>query len=420
MTFLRFLGGAGKLILKGNKTYYAWCAFLLALIGAGVAAYVRQMQAGLIVTHMRDSVSWAYYIGNFTFLVGVAAAAIMLVIPAYIYHWQPIKEIVILGELLAISAVIMCLLFVTVDMGHPERFWHLIPLVGILNFPRSMLAWDVVVLNLYLALNVVIVAYLLYNSFIGRAPNQSFFWPLVIFSIPFAVSIHTVTAFIYNGMIARPYWNASILAPKFLASAFCSGPAVLLILLQVLRRTTRLKIQDAAIWKIAELMAYAMAVNLFLTGAEIYKEFYSASEHLVYTRYYYLGIGEHQAIVPFAWMSLICDFGAFLLFLIPSARRNVLLLNLGCVLIYAGVYIEKGIGLLIPGFTPDTLGEIYEYTPSSTEVLVTAGIFSVGFLLYTIMLKVAVPVMLGEFKLSQLSREKAPAGAGAPAGDQVD
>jgi molybdopterin-containing oxidoreductase family membrane subunit len=420
VTFLRFLGGAGKLILKGNKTYYAWCAFLLALIGAGVAAYVRQMQAGLIVTHMRDSVSWAYYIGNFTFLVGVAAAAIMLVIPAYIYHWQPIKEIVILGELLAISAVIMCLLFVTVDMGHPERFWHLIPLVGILNFPRSMLAWDVVVLNLYLALNVVIVAYLLYNSFIGRAPNQSFFWPLVIFSIPFAVSIHTVTAFIYNGMIARPYWNASILAPKFLASAFCSGPAVLLILLQVLRRTTRLKIQDAAIWKIAELMAYAMAVNLFLTGAEIYKEFYSASEHLVYTRYYYLGIGEHQAIVPFAWMSLICDFGAFLLFLIPSARRNVLLLNLGCVLIYAGVYIEKGIGLLIPGFTPDTLGEIYEYTPSSTEVLVTAGIFSVGFLLYTIMLKVAVPVMLGEFKLSQLSREKAPAGAGAPAGDQVD
>jgi len=358
VTFLRFLGGAGKLILKGNKTYYAWCAFLLALIGAGVAAYVRQMQAGLIVTHMRDSVSWAYYIGNFTFLVGVAAAAIMLVIPAYIYHWQPIKEIVILGELLAISAVIMCLLFVTVDMGHPERFWHLIPLVGILNFPRSMLAWDVVVLNLYLALNVVIVAYLLYNSFIGRAPNQSFFWPLVIFSIPFAVSIHTVTAFIYNGMIARPYWNASILAPKFLASAFCSGPAVLLILLQVLRRTTRLKIQDAAIWKIAELMAYAMAVNLFLTGAEIYKEFYSASEHLVYTRYYYLGIGEHQAIVPFAWMSLICDFGAFLLFLIPSARRNVLLLNLGCVLIYAGVYIEKGIGLLIPGFTPDTLGEI--------------------------------------------------------------
>jgi Ni/Fe-hydrogenase subunit HybB-like protein len=408
VTFLRFLSGAGKLILKGNKTYYAWCAFLLALICAGAVAYTRQVQAGLIVTHMRDSVSWAYYIGNFTFLVGLAAAAIMLVIPAYIYHWEPIKEIVILGELLAISACIMCLLFVTADMGHPERFWHLIPFIGALNFPRALLAWDVLVLNLYLALNVAIVSYLLYSAFVGRPPNQAFVWPLVIFSIPFAVSIHTVTAFIYNGMVARPYWNASILAPKFLASAFCSGPAVLLIMLQVLRRTTRLKIQDAAIWKIAELMAYAMAVNLFLTGAEIFKEFYSSSEHLVYTKYYFVGIGEHQAIVPFAWMSLIFDFVAFLLFLIPRARKNVLLLNVGCVLIYAGVYIEKGIGLLIPGFTPDTLGEIYEYTPSSTEVLVAAGIFSAGFLLYTIMLKVAVPVMLGEFKLSQLGSGKSP------------
>ncbi len=418
MTFLRFLGGAGKLVLKGNKTYYTWCAFLLALICAGAVAYVRQMQTGLIVTQMRDSVSWAFYIGNFTFLVGVAAAAIMLVIPAYIYHWQPIKELVILGELLAISAVIMCLLFVTVDMGRPDRFWHLMPFIGSLNFPGSVLAWDVLVLNLYLTLNVVIVAYLLYTSFVGRTPNQSFFWPLVIFSIPCAVSIHTVTAFIYNGMVARPYWNASILAPKFLASAFCSGPAVLLILLQVLRRTTRLKIQDAAIWKIAELMAYAMAVNLFLTGAEIFKEFYSASEHLVYTQYYYIGLGGHRAIVPYAWMSLIFDFVAFLLFLIPWARKNALLLNVGCVLMYSGVYIEKGIGLLIPGFTPDSLGEIYQYTPSSTEVLVAAGIFSVGFLLYTIMLKVAVPVMLGEFKLSQLSPDKAIGDAAASAGSR--
>jgi molybdopterin-containing oxidoreductase family membrane subunit len=405
MTSFRFLRGAGKLLLKGNKIYYAWCAFLLALIGLGVAAYIQQMRAGLILTHMRDQVSWAYYIGNFTFLVGIAAAAIMLVIPAYVYHWQPIKEIVILGELLAVSAVVMCILFVTVDMGRPDRFWHLMPLLGALHFPGSLLAWDVVVLNLYLALNAVIVGYLLYTLFVGRTPNPSLLWPLVIFSIPFAVSIHTVTAFIYNGMIARPYWNASILAPKFLASAFCSGPAVLLILLQVLRRTTRLKIRDEAIWKIAELMAYSMAVNLFLTGAEVYKEFYSAGQDLVYTQYYYLGLGGRHAIVPYAWLAIGCDLAAFILLLIPSTRKNVVLLNVGCVLIYAGVYIEKGIGLLIPGLTPDTLGEIYEYTPSKTEVLVTAGIFSFGFLLYTLMLKVAVPVMLGEFRSSQLPPE---------------
>lgn len=401
MTFLRFLAGAARLIVRGNKVYYAWCAFLLVLIGAGTSAYLQQMREGLIVTNMRDPVSWAYYIGNFTFLVGIAAAAIMLVIPAYVYHWGPIKEIVILGELLAISAVVMCLLFVTVDMGRPDRAWHLLPGLGSLNFPMSILAWDVLVLNLYLLLNVAIVVYLLGRWFSGRPVNHAVLWPLVILSIPLAVSIHTVTAFIYNGMIARPYWNAAILAPRFLASAFCSGPAVLLMLLQILRRMTRLKIQDAAIWKVAELMAYSMAFNLFLTGAEIFKEYYSGGEHQVYTQYYFLGIGEHRALVPYAWMSLLFDVVAFFLFLIPATRRNVITLNVGCLLIYTGVYIEKGVGLLIPGLTPDTLGEIYEYFPSKTEILVTAGIFSVGFLLYTIMLKVAVPVMLGEFKHGQ-------------------
>jgi molybdopterin-containing oxidoreductase family membrane subunit len=398
VTFLRFLGGAARLIVKGNLAYYAWCAFLLVLIGTGINAYVHQMREGLIVTHMRDQVSWAYYIGNFTFLVGIAAAAVMLVIPAYVYHWKPIKEVVILGELLAVSAVVMCLLFVTADMGHPERAWHLMPGVGKLNFPMAILAWDVVVLNLYLALNVVVVVYLLTRWFSERPVNNAFLWPLVILSVPLAVSIHTVTAFIYNGMIARPYWNAAILAPRFLASAFCSGPAVLLMLLQILRRMTRLKIQDAAIWKVAELMAYSMAFNLFLTGAEVFKEYYSGGEHRVFTQYYFFGIGGHRALVPYAWMALGFDVVAFVLFLIPATRRNVITLNVGCVLIYMGVYIEKGIGLLIPGLTPDTLGEIYEYFPSKTEILVTAGIFSTGFLLYTLMLKVAVPIMLGEFK----------------------
>jgi molybdopterin-containing oxidoreductase family membrane subunit len=388
--------------MKGNKAYYAWCTFLLAMIAVGLVAYVGQAREGLGVTNMRDSASWAFYIGNFTFLVGVAAAAVMLVIPAYIYHWKPIKEVVILGELLAISAVVMCLLFVTADIGRPDRIWHLIPFVGSLHFPQSLLGWDVIVLNLYLLLNVTIVGYLLFKLFRDQKPNESFIWPLIIFSIPFAVSIHTVTAFIFNGMIARPYWNASILAPKFLASAFCSGPAVLVILLQILRRTTRLSIQDAAIWKVAELMAYSMAINLFLTGAEVFKEFYAGGQNLVYTRYYYLGLGGHTAIVPYAWLSVGCDVAAFVLLLIPATRKRFLTLNIGCLLIYAGVYIEKGIGLLIPGLTPDALGEIYEYVPSRTELMVSAGIFSVGFLIYTILLKVAVPVMLGEFRMSQL------------------
>jgi len=411
--FSGFTRGSLKLILRGNRTYWTWLALLGALIVSGALAYARQVQTGLGLTAMRDQVSWGFYIGNFTFLVGVAAAAVILVIPAYVYDWKPIREIVIYGELLAISAITMCLLFVVVDIGRPDRYWHLIPPFGYLNFPRSILAWDVLVLNLYFLLNFSVATHILYRAFHGKHYIKKLVVPLVLLSIPMAVGIHTVTAFLYNGLAARPYWNSSILAPQFLASAFCSGPAILLIVLQVLRRFTRFEIQDVAIWKIAELMAYAMFLNLFLHGAEAFKEFYSATQHLLFTRYWYFGVGGHHTLVPYAWSAVGLNLLAFGLFIWPKARHNFLTLNIGCLATYAGVYIEKGMGLIIPGLTPDTLGEIYEYYPTTTELRVAAGIFAIGFLIFTLMLKVAVPISLGEFLDKKESRVEAP-GVGAP------
>ena len=359
--FSGFARGSLKLILRGNRAYWMWLAFLGALIVSGVLAYSNQVRFGLGVTAMRDQVSWGFYIGNFTFLVGVAAAAVVLVIPAYIYNWKPIREIVIYGELLAISAITMCLMFVMVDIGRPDRFWHLIPPFGFLNFPSSVLAWDVMVLNLYFVVNFVVATHILYRAFHGKRYIKNLVVPLVLLSVPMAVGIHTVTAFLYNGLAARPYWNSSILAPQFLASAFCSGPAILLVVLQLLRRFTRFEIQDAAISKIAELMAYAMFLNLFLHGAEAFKEFYSNTQHLLFTRYWYFGVGSHHTLVPYAWSAVALNLLAFGLFISPTTRRNLITLNIGCLATYAGVYIEKGMGLIIPGLTPDTLGEIYEY-----------------------------------------------------------
>jgi Ni/Fe-hydrogenase subunit HybB-like protein len=221
-----------------------------------------------------------------------------------------------------------------------------------------------------------------------------------------AVGIHTVTAFLYNGLAARPYWNSSILAPQFLASAFCSGPAILLVVLQLLRRFTRFEIRNEAIWKVAELMAYAMFLNLFLHGAEAFKEYYSDTEHLLFTRYWYEGLGEHRTLVPYAWSAVALNVIAFALFIVPAARRHLVTLNIGCFATYAGVYIEKGMGLIIPGLTPDTLGEIYEYSPSMTEVRVAAGVFALGFLVFTLMLKVAVPISLGEFRQKPVVAEE--------------
>ena len=380
-----------SIIFKGGTAYYLWLAFLLACIVQGLLAYSAQFTDGLIVTHMRDSVSWGFYIGNFTFLVGVAASAVMLVVPAYVYNWKPIKEVVIFGELLAVAAITMCLMFVLVDMGHPERLWHMIPVVGRLNFPSSLLAWDALVLNAYLAVNAFVVFYLLWCAFKDRPYNRRIVIPLVILSIPLAVGIHTVTAFLYNGMASRPYWNSAILAPRFLASALCSGPAVLLILFQVLRKISPFEIKDDAIHKVAELMAYAMGFNLFLIGAEIFKEYYSNTHHLVHYQYLLFGLdGNGSPISWYAWTSLAFAVIAFLLFVVPKTRRNFITMNLGAVLIYFSVYIEKGIALIIPGYTPDTLGQIYPYTPSWTELRVAAGIFGTGFLIFTLLVRVAI------------------------------
>jgi Ni/Fe-hydrogenase subunit HybB-like protein len=394
----RFLSGCGRLVLHGNRLYWTWVGVLAAILISGVLAYANQVQHGLAVTAMRDQVSWGFYIGNFTFLVGVAAAAVVLVVPAYVYDWKPIREIVIFGELLAISAIVMCLLLVLADIGRPDRFWHMLPPFGHLNFPRSILAWDMIVLNAYFLVNSVVVVHILYRAFSGRHYDKRVVVPLVLLSIPMAVGIHTVTAFLYNGLSARPYWNSSILAPQFLASAFCSGPAILLFVLQLLRRLTRFEIKDEAIWKIAELMAYAIFLNLFLHGAEAFKEYYSNSEHLVYTRYWFEGIGSHRTLVPYAWTAVGLNALSFAIFIIPSARSHRVLLNLGCLATYAGCYIDKGMGLIIPGLTPDTLGEIYEYYPTLNEVRVAAGVFAIGFLVFTVLLKVAVPILLGEFQ----------------------
>jgi len=373
-------------------------ALLVAMIVVGLVGYSRQWNQGLLATNMRDQVTWAFYIGNFTFLVGVAAAAVLLVVPAYVYHWKPIKEVVVLGELLAISALIMCMMFILVDMGRPDRLTHIMPGPGNPNWPQSMLSWDALVLNLYLVLNLVVVLHILYRAYRGRDYAKAFVVPLVLFSIPAAVGIHTVTAFLYAGMAARPYWNAGILAPKFIASAFCSGPAVMIILFQILRKTTAIEIKDEAIWKVAELMAYAMFFNLFLLGAEIFKEYYSRTEHLLYTQYLWQGIGNHRALVPFAWFSLICSLVAFLIFVVRKTRMNWVTLNIGCVLIFSGVYIEKGMGLVIPGMTPDTLGEIYEYRPSAVEWMVAIGVFGLGALVFTTLVNVAVPIMMGTLR----------------------
>ncbi|MEO5355924.1 MAG: polysulfide reductase NrfD [Nitrospirae bacterium YQR-1] len=393
MTILRFSKDLFKHITTGKRAYFIWLGVLAVVMLNALISYINQLTHGLIVTNMRDQVSWGFYIANFTFLVGVAAAAVILVIPSYVYHFKPIKEIVLFGEMVAVTAVLMCLLFVVVDLGKPLASWHLFVTP---NFPSSILMWDVIVLNGYLILNSLAVIYVLYCAANGREYKMYIMWPLVLISIPWAFSIHTVTAFLYNGLSSRPFWNASIIAPRFIASAMCSGPALMILVFQIARKVSDIEVNDKAIFKIAELIAYAMGVNLFLYGAEIFKEFYSMSIHVAPLEYMFHGLKGHTLLVPFTWTALVFNLIAFVVLLSPGLRNRFLYLNIACVLVFIGVYIEKGMGFVIPGFVPDTLGEIYDYLPSYTEISVSAGIWAFGAFFYTLLLKTAIPIYKGE------------------------
>ena len=396
------------LLAKGSKIYYVWCLFLLTIIAVGVIFYWKQHDFGLIATNMSDNVSWGLYIANFTYLVGMAAAAVLLVIPAYIYQFKPIKEIVVLGELFAASSIIMAILFVMVDLGRLDRVWHMIPFIGLMNFPASLLAWDVLVLNGYLLLNLFIPVYLLVKFYYRKEPNWKFILPFILLSIPWAVGIHTVTAFLYNGFAARPFWNASILAPRFLASAFCSGPAIIIVIFQIIRKVSSINMEDKALFKIGELIAYAMFLNLFLLGAEIFKEYYSNTYHIASFKYLFEGLHEHTALVPWIWTAMAMNVTAFILFLVPSTRKRLITLNIGCLLVIVGVWIEKGPGFVIPGFVPDPLGEIHEYVPNLLELMVSFGIWALGLLIFTLLMKVAIPIETGEFSHSKYEKEVVP------------
>jgi Ni/Fe-hydrogenase subunit HybB-like protein len=390
--YAAFLWDCFRLSFVGDWRYHLWMAVLTTVALVGLYAYSQQLVHGLVTTGMTDQVSWGLYIANFTYLVGLAAAAAMLVIPVYVYRNMHLHDVVIFGELLAVAVIIMCLLFVTVDLGRPDRFLHLFQRF---NFPISMLTWDVIALNGYLLLNLHICGYLIYCAYCGRRPSKIFYVPFVFVAIVWAVSIHTVTAFLYVGLGGRPFWNSAIIAPRFLASAFAAGPAFIVLTLQIVRRCTAHRVTDDALLTLRRIMQVAMIINVFLLGCEVFTEFYTDSTHIVSAQYLYLGLHGRNALVPWIWCAIVMNVAATLLLVLP-ASRSLKLLNVACVLSIVGIWIEKGMGLIVPAFVPTPLGEIVEYVPTAHEIMVCLGIWAFGLLLYTIFVRVSVPVLAGE------------------------
>lgn len=398
MRILAFVKDSFNAAINGGRAFHLWMAFLTILMAIGGYAYSIQLEEGLIVTGMNDHVSWGLYISNFTFLVGLAAAAVMLVLPTYVLHDVDFAKAVLIGEGLAVSALIMCLCFVTADMGGPQNVWHMFPVIGLFNFPDSMLTWDVLVLNGYLAINVSIPAYILYSHYCGRHPNKKIYVPLMYLSVFWAVGIHMVTAFLYAGLIARPFWNNSLLGPRFLASAFSGGPAFMLLALAFISKFSDYKIKDKTINKLAMIITIAAQINLIMLGSELFKEFYRDTHHSISAQYLFFGLHGHDALVPWIWTGITLNVIGTLMLTMHALRKKRIVLYPACLLLFIGIWIEKGMGLIVPGFIPSPLGEIVEYSPSPIELMVTVGIWALGLFIFTTLVKVAIPIELGKLR----------------------
>jgi molybdopterin-containing oxidoreductase family membrane subunit len=374
--------------LTGSRKYWLWVSFLLFVVLAGSACYALQLVYGLAITGLSRDVSWGLYIAQFTFFVGVAASAVIVVLPYYLHDYKQFSRITLLGELLAVTAVTMCILFILVDLGQPSRIFNMV----LHPQPQSVMFWDMIALGGYLLMNAVIALVTL-SAQHEHLPVPGWIKPVILLSIPWAISIHTVTAFLYSGLPGRAYWLTAILAPRFLASAFASGPALLILLCLALRKLSGFDVGQEAIQKLAVIVTYATAINIFFILAEVFTAFYSEiPAHEEPFEYLFVGLNGDYHLVPWMWLSVLLSWVALGLLLVPRWRTNLRLLVVACVCLFVSTWLDKGLGLIVGGLTPSPLGAVMRYVPTLPESAIVLGIWAGGALMITVFYKITLSV----------------------------
>jgi Ni/Fe-hydrogenase subunit HybB-like protein len=347
---------------------------LLVLLLAGIAAYGVQFQHGLGVTGLSRNVPWGLYISQFTFLVGIAASSVLLILPRYVHGKLDCAPLVIVGETVSIVALIEAMTFVLVDLGRPDR----VLAIFLYPAPTSLMFWDILTLTGYLLLCLTILTGSLLSP---HGAHQAWLRPLVLLSIPFAFGIHVVTALLYSGLAARGGWMSAILAPKFLATAFASGSALLLLLGSALTATRTLIVDRAAIARLAAIMTYALSASLLFSGLEAFTSLYSgiasSREHL---HHLFVPDPENPGLAVGMLASTALSLVAIVVLLRPSFRRSPRLLYLASGAVLVSVLLEKGLVFIPSGFAPSALGEATDYHPSFIELLIACGIHAGGLL----------------------------------------
>lgn len=385
---------------RNSSSFKIWIGFLLMLMGAAAFMYVRQLRFGLGTTDMRDIASWGLYIADFVFLIAVSLVGSLITAILKLSNIKWATPLTRISEIIAVAALFSALLIIVVDMGRPDRLWH----IFVYGRLQSPIVWDILVVNTYLVISLLLL-YIplipdiaLLRKTMGHKPKWqqkmykilSLGWQgtadqvkvlnlslkaLMVVIIPVALSIHTVTSWLFASTL-RPGWDSTIFGPYFVAGAFMVGTASVIVTMYIIRESYNFKeyITDEHFNLMGKLLVLTSLVYLYFNLNEFmvpaYKMKSGESAHILG-----LLVGDYSLMF---WSVQIIGMIApiFLMAFKPFRKPKPMLVI--SVLIVIAAFLKRFLivtpTLLHPFLPIQNYPESYHhYNPTFSEMMITVG-----------------------------------------------
>ncbi|MDR1014879.1 MAG: polysulfide reductase NrfD [Coriobacteriales bacterium] len=417
-------GAVGTTAVSGTAVGKARVPVIIILalvVCGGLAAWAYQLAGGLAVTGMNNGTSWGLYIASFMFFVGLSAGGLIVASSASVFGVKSYKRVARPAVLLSTVCIVAAAAFVLVDLGGVQRALNLLTHANL----TSPLMWDVIVITVYLAINIVYLVLMARPA--GRRSDRA----LAVASrvaLPVAILVHSVTAWIFGLEIAKVGWHSAIMAPLFVTSALDSGLALLLIVLVVLSATRLFAIEKKLLASLAGLLVVCVAVDAFMVGCEVLTMAYPGAHEEAAI----LGALFSGTSAPFFWGEVVLGLVVpFLLLVSAKARQSTPVVVVASALVVCGVFLKR-VWLLVTSFAAFNVegapGVAYgrsalsgteswalagTYAPTWVEVVVVLGVVALAALIYVAL----APRLFGEKTGPLVEAEAVPPAPAAPSSE---
>jgi len=382
-------------LVRTGKTFYLTAVILLSIVALGIHAYLRQLRYGLGVTGLNIPVYWGLYIGNAVFFIaisygGTLTSALLRIVNA---EWR--RPITRAAEVITVCALLVGALNIIIDLGRPERVFHLI----LYGRWQSPIMWDLTAISLYLLFSIIYL-YLplipdaaILRDHLQEAPRWrrwlyawlSLGWRgteaqkwwlekaisvLAVLMVPIAISVHTVLAWMF-GMTTQPMWHSTIFGPYFVMGAIYSGIATLIIAMAILRRIAHLEsyLQPKHFNNLGLLLITMTVAWLYFTVAEYLTTFYG--DEPAHMAVFYAKLTKEFA--PFFWAQVITCFVIPFFLLLFRRTRTIAGTVVASISVNIGMWLERYL-IIIPTLAHPRLPDGWAaYHPSQVEWSIMAA-----------------------------------------------